>query len=151
MQDLQTSITWKQCANLPTRLSEGVTTVINDKVYCGGVTDDDDDKYIVYCYDPSWDKWTTLPPLPVKFFSLGQIGGELVAVGGQKNIGKERTNQVHTYDEQSQKWKQTIPPIPTARSSPGVLSFQLALVVAGEYTPSHSYKTTVEIFKSDTS
>ena len=27
--------------------------------------DDDDDEYIVYCYDPSQDKWTTLPPLSV--------------------------------------------------------------------------------------
>ena len=42
-------------------------------------------------------------------------------------------------------------PTATCRLSPGVLSFQLALVVAGGYTPSHSYKTTVEIFKSDTS
>ena len=77
-------------------------------------TDDDDDEYIVYCYDPSQDQWTTLPPLPVRFVGLGQIGGELVAVGGQEKIGKERTNQVHTYyyDEQSQKWKQTIPPMP---------------------------------------
>ena len=36
LQVLQASITWKQCANLPTEYSSGVTTVINDKVYCGG-------------------------------------------------------------------------------------------------------------------
>ena len=41
----------------------------------------DDDNYIVYCYDPSYDKWTTLPPLPVKFFGLGQVKSKLVAFG----------------------------------------------------------------------
>ena len=55
-------------------------------------------------------------------------------------------------DERSKKWKQTIPPMPTARHSPGVLSLQSALVVAGGYTLSSPYYTAaVEIFKPDTS
>ena len=53
------------------------------------------------------------------------------------------------YDERSQKWKQTIPPMPTARWSPGVLSLQSALVVAGG--AAFIYIDTVEIFKPDTS
>ena len=48
-------------------------------------------------------------------------------------------------------WKQTILPMPTAaaRHSPGVLSLQSALVVAGGDTLSYSYTTAVEIFKPD--
>ena len=111
------------------------------------MADDENDKYIVYCYDPSQDKWTTLPPLPVKWFGLGQINGKLVAVGGRKKSDRKVTNEVYTYDERLQKWKQTIPPMPTARSSPGVLSLQSALVVAG----GSSYTAAVEIFKPDTS
>ena len=110
---------------------------------------DENEKYIIYCYDPSQDKWTTLPPLPVKRFGLGQVNGKLVAVGGNKKI--VITNEVHTYDERLRKWKQTIPPMPTARHSPGVLSLQSALVVAGGssyYT--FSYTAAVEIFKPDT-
>ena len=145
-QVLQASITRKQCANLPIGLNEGVTTVINGKVYCGGDTVDDDDDYIIYCYDPSQDKWTTLPPLPVRYFGLGQVNGKLyiVAVGGQKKIDEEATSKVHTYDERSRKWKQTIPLMPTARSFPGVLSLQSELVVAGGYPP---HTAAVEIFK----
>jgi N-acetylneuraminic acid mutarotase len=127
-----------------------VTTVINGKVYCGGDTDSDDD-YIVYCYDPSQDKWTTLPPLPVGWFGLGQVNGKLVAIGGEEKIDKEETNKVHTYDERSRKWKQTIPPMPTARDSSGVLSLRSALAVAGGNTPSQTCTTAVEIFKPDTS
>ena len=55
------------------------------------------------------------------------------------------------YDEQSQKWEQTIPPMPTARWSPGVLSLQSALAVAGGCTSSTTFTAAVEIFKPDTS
>ena len=60
-----------------------------------------------------------------------------------------KTNDVYMYDERSQKWKQTIPPMPTARRYPGVLSLQSALVVAGGLAL--SYVDAIEIFKPDTS
>ena len=138
-------------------MSSAQTTVINGKVYCGGGgTDDDDDdnEYVVYCYDPSQDNWTTLPPLPVIYFGLGQVNGKVVAVGGWKRSDGRSTNEVYTYDERSRKWKQTIPPMPTARYSPGVFSLQSALVVAaGGDTSDEEYTDVyvVEIFKSDTS
>ena len=79
-------------------------------------------------------------------FGLGQVNGKLVAVGGEKS-GVNRISEVYTYDERSRKWKHTIPPMPTARHSPGVLSLQSALVVIG----GSSYTPAVEIFKPDTS
>ena len=108
------------------------------------------DNHIIYCYDPSQDKWTTLPPLPVRYFGLGQVNGKLVAVGGQKS-GGQTSSEVYTYDERSRKWKQTIPPMPTARWFPGVLSLQSALVVAGGNRVYGIYTDAVEIFKPDTS
>ena len=106
--------------------------------------------YTVYCYDPSQHKWIILPPLPIRYFGLGQVNSKLVAVGGVKN-GKAPSNDVYTlYDDGSRKWKQKIPPMPTARYAPGVLSLQSALVVAGGFT-SLSYTAAVEIFKPDTS
>ena len=110
----------------------------------------DSDNYIIYCYDPSQDKWTTLPPLPVKWCGLGLVNGKLVTVGGRKRDYSE-TNDVYTYDERLRKWKQTIPPMPTARHSPGVLNLQSALVVAGGDTGFLEYISAVEIFKPDTS
>ena len=114
---------------------------------------DDDDKFNVYCYDPPQDNWTTLPPLPVKYFGLGQVSGKLVAVGGVKrsNINNTKTNEVSTYDERSKKWKKTIPPMPMAKHSPGVLSLQSALVVAGGSVDEEQCTDAVEIFKPDTS
>ena len=101
LQAPQASLTWNECAKLPTQFSIGKAAFINGKVYCGGVwSDNDDDEYIVYCYDPSQNKWTTLPPLPVKWFGLGQIDGKLVTVGGKKNEHRA-TNEVYTFEERS--------------------------------------------------
>ena len=128
-----------------------MTTVINGKVYYGGGQTDEKDThhmYIVYCYDPLQDEWTTLPPLPVRWFGLGQVNGELVAVGGWRK--SDAMDNVYTYDDKSQKWKQTIPPMPTAKWSISVLSLQSALLVAGGITQS-LYTAAVEIFKPDTS
>ena len=83
-----------------------------------------------------------------QFFGLGQVNGKLVAVGGEKKSCESAAN-VYTYDEQSRKWKQTIPPMPTARRSLGVLSLQSALVVAGGYELWTMIKSTLEIFKPD--
>ena len=106
------------------------------------------DSYTIYCYDPSQDKWTTLPPLPIGGFGLGQVNGTLVAVGGKKS-GGQTSSEVYTYDERSQKWKQTIPPMPTARRYPGVLSLQSALIVAGGVRL--LFISAVEVFRLDTS
>ena len=174
------TLTWSKIGANPKYLEGGNSVVINSKVYCrGGWTED----YIVYCYDPSQDNWTTLPPLPVKWFGLGQVNGKLVAIGGAKSVSFNTStplsylssNTILTYDEQSMKWEQNIPPMPTARRLPGVLSLQSALVVAGgAYYPKiesrtfidrvnafaiqsgyiqikEKYTNVVEIFKPDTS
>ena len=149
------SFKWKRCMDLPIKLNFLKSTTINGKVYCGGgQTDDDDDDeymYIVYCYDPSQDNWTTLPPLPVRYFGLGQVNGELVAVGGMKKSNERVTNEVFTYNVALRKWMRRVPSMLTARHSPGVLSLQSALVVAGGDPSSEEYTDVVEIFKADTS
>ena len=149
------SFKWKRCMDLPIKASFLKSTIINGKVYCGGGQtdkddDDDDAEYIVYCYDPSQDNWTTLPPLPVCYFSLGQVNGKLVAVGGVKSDGWQ-SNEVFTYNVVFRKWMRRIPSMLTARDSPGVLSLQSALVVAGGDTSSEEHTDVVEIFKADTS
>lgn len=152
---MQASINWKQCADLPTKLSSGKCTVIDGKVYCGGgmTANDDENKYIVFCYDPVGDKWTTLPPLPVRYFGLGQVGGKLVAVGGMRK-DRKRSNEVFTFDERSKKWKQTISAMPTPRHAPSTLSLQspdTLLIVAGGGGTSGQDTDAVEVYKAGTS
>ena len=125
--------------------------VIDGKVYCGGgKTDINKDMYTIYCYDPSQDNWSSLPPLPVRLFGLGEIGGKLVAVGGNRKSDGKISDVVYTY-ESSLQWKQVIPPMPTARWFPGILSNSLALIVVGGFTPPGININIVEIFQHNTS
>ena len=138
---------------MPTDLAEGQSVVIGSKTYCGGNAGTTDE-YVVYCYDPQRDKWSTLPPLSVRYFGLGQIDGELVAIGGVKKGADVPTNEVHVYDAALERWKQIITAeMPSIRAFPSVVSLQLGLIVAGGLIELYDddYTDVVEIFQADTS
>ena len=145
-QPIQVGIDWEHCADLPFAIAAGQSTVINGKVYFGGgITDIDDKRYLVHCYSPTENQWTTLPPLPVKWFGLGQINGKLVAVGGVK---KDKKKQATVYVFDSHKWKSTlIPPMEVARTFPAASSLSKLLVVAGGNKEGGHNTSTVEIFQ----
>ena len=76
-----------------------------------------------------------------------------MAVGGEKKRKNNRhitTKEVYTYDELSEKWQQTIPSMPTARYSPGVLSLKSVLFVVGGARSLGNYTDKVEIIRADT-
>ena len=151
-QVLQASITWKCCTVLPDKLCYASTTIIGDKVYCRiGQTCPPGDEYVVNSYDHTQDKCSTLPPLPVRFFGLGNVDGNLVAVGGLKKADDKPTDGVYTYDGQSRKWRKRIPHMPTARGFPSILSLESAIVVAGGVADDYTHIDAVEVFITDTS
>ncbi len=129
-------------------MSRGKAVTINDKVYYGGGFDDDD--YCVHCYELPQDVWSTLPRLPVCYFGLGEVKGELVAVGGMGS-SCSRSNVVHVFNKGRNNWKRSIPPMPTVRDSPAVVSLPTHLVVAGGDMGSGDYTDNVEIYNVSTS
>ena len=132
------------------KMNVGRAVTINGKVYYGGgICDYDDDECCVRCYDPPQDVWSTLPRLPVYYFGLGQVKGELVAVGGMDS-SRSRSNVVHVFNK-GRNWKLTIPPMPTARDSPAVVSLPTHLVVAGGVLDYGPYTDNVEIYNISTS
>ncbi|XP_064385489.1 serine/threonine-protein kinase dst1-like isoform X2 [Halichondria panicea] len=148
-QYLQVQLSCSQCSEAPVKMFGGLAVTINGKVYYGGgVCDDDDDEYCVHCYDSLQDVWSTLPRLPVCYFDLGEVNGQLVVVGGKDSSGS-RSNVVHVFNK-GRNWKQTIPPMPTARISPAVVSLPTHLVVAGGVV-SGDYTDNVEIYNISTS
>ncbi len=130
-------------------MSGGLAITINGKVYYGGGACDDDDECCVHCYDPPQDVWSTLPRLPVRYFGLGEVKGELVVVGGMDS-SLSRYNVVHVFNK-GRNWKRTIPPMPTARASPAVVSLPTHLVVAGGDMGSSDFTDSVEIYNISTS
>ena len=139
---------WKSCANLPDVLSKGVATDIDGCIYCY-FEGYDKYSYLIYCYDPAQDIWTTLPPLPVRWIGLGQINEKLVTVGGITRDKQTVTDKLYTYNKVSRTWKQTFPPMPTARRSPCVLQIQSAFLTVGGVKEDNMFTNTVEILKLD--
>ena len=129
------------------------TVVIRDRVYCGSIPDEADDDYRVFCYSPSEDTWNTLPACEVRWFGLGQVRGKLVTVGGLKKFDSEVTDEVYEFDEVTQSWEQSLPPMPTARFSPAILSHHSTLIVAGGRIGFTNLTRTsvVEVFREITS
>ena len=134
-------------------MDEAQTVVIRDRVrdrvYCGGGGSTPSEQYRIFRYNSSENIWNDLPPCDVQFFGLGQVRGKLVTVGGMKSDDSV-TNEVQEFDEATNSWeKHSIPPMPTARFSPAVLSHHSTLTVAGGYA--HNCISDVEIFKEETS
>ncbi len=125
----------------------GHAVSINGKVYYGGgICDDNGDQNRVYCYYLARDLWSTLPKLPVCYFGLGVVKSELVVVGGRDQSGSV-SNAVHVLAN-GKNWRRSIPPMPTARRFPVVISLPTHLVVAGGN--SSDFTNIVEIYNIST-
>ena len=124
--------------------------VIGGVLYVGGgQTDNDDSNHRVYKYNRVNDEWSSLPRCPVKYFGIGQLDDNLVIVGGKHPNGN-LAREVFLFEEESQQWNGTIiPPMPTPRRRPCVVSCELGIAVCGGQGPVRSVAT-VEVFKTET-
>ena len=125
--------------------------VIRGIVYIGGgYTRSYDDGYLIQQYSPTDDRWYTLPPAPVDYFGMGDLNGQLVIVGGKTRQGVV-TGKVHTLNSSTQKWVESIAPMPTARDSPAVFSQPSCLTVVGGGDQHGTHLSDVEVFMPHTS
>ncbi len=104
---------------------------MNGKLYMSG--DDSNKTETVLGYSPNQDQWDELPPPPVNYFTVATLRGQLLVVGGidRRMSAQRRTNVILTFDESSQRWLQSLPPLPMAVSYPTVVEYQDHLIVAG--------------------
>ena len=131
-------------------VSEGGVTILDSDSDDDSDDDSNDDAYLIQQYSPTDDSWSTLPPALVRLFAMGELNGQLVIVGGVTRqdvvIGK-----VQTFDSSSQKWEESIPPMPTARYSPAVFSQPSCLTVVGGADQHEKKLSNVEVFIPQTS
>ena len=108
------------------------------------------DGYLIQQYSPTDDTWHTLPPAPVYYFGMGELNGQLVIVGGRTRQ-YDVTGKVHILNSSTQKWVESIAPMPTARSRPAVFSQPSCLIVVGGGDQRGTHLSDVEIFMPHTS
>ena len=124
------------------------SVVIGNKVYVGGGnTGDGETDSLVFEYSPLEDKWSYLPPAPVTLFGLGQLLGELIIVGGkvQQNV----YNCVYVFDRFTRRWKDSLPPLGTARYVPTCISLSYALLVSGGLSEDNKVLSSIEMIDCD--
>ena len=102
----------------------------------------------VYKYETRSDKWSVLSPCSVDCFGIGQLSGKLVTVGGCD--GNAIVADVYTYEEETQQWEKSIPPMPTPRKFPCVVTYHSSIAVCGGWTTSGKTNV-IELFNSETS
>ena len=128
---------FKRCANLPTALAKFSCVVIDDVVYVGGCGQ----SKVIYSYTEN--QWSGLPACPVMCFGLGKLFGRVLTVGGIAS--KKLTADVHMFSKESREWVKGIPPMPTARFYPTVVSHESAIAACGGISATDK----VEVFKND--
>jgi hypothetical protein len=84
---------------------------IKDSVFVGGGFRTKDSSPAIFEYRVTKDEWNTLPQCPVLHQGLATLNGELISVGGKNPKGV--TNSVYTLRDG--RWKDILPPVPTAR------------------------------------
>ena len=95
-------------------------------------------------YETRSDKWSVLPSCPAEWFGLGQLSGKLVTVGGRDGRGAA-VNHVYTYVQETQQWEKSIPPMPTPRWWPTVITYNSSIAVCG----GRGGDRVVEVFNSE--
>lgn len=112
--------------------------------------------YKILKYNSTGDKWSPITDCPVVGFGMVEYNGKLTLVGGayESSTGSSSspfalTNDVHVLDEDRNKWKKTIPPMPTARLLPTTMRYESRIVTCGGIVLDESHDicvSTVEVF-----
>ena len=110
-----TTLQWLRGADAPVKFRNEQAVVMGESVYVGGgVTEHKIHEY-------SWRRgvWSTLPECPVMWFGLTQFADRLTTVGGRAPFAIGR---IYQFVNESQRWQESLPPMPTARWSVTVVA-----------------------------
>ena len=135
---------WKDRGKAPQELARGAAVVDGNVAYFMHRNHPN----WVCSYDSSTGMWSELPNFPNENSSLAIVKGLLTAIGGDKNSVPD--NKLLTIpNDNSEKWVEQFPPMPTKRSHAAVVSTKDNLIVAGGKSES-SQLDTVEVMAVDT-
>lgn len=112
-----THLTWSYGEDIPTKRSEVSGTVLDNKVYIIGGSDDKGQTDLVDVYDPETNKWAVASPLPKKLdhTASAAYNGKIYVVGGFESTGAP-SDSLFIYDPLADKWERG-KDMPTARGA----------------------------------
>ena len=118
--------------DMPIKAESFAATIHNSKVYISALYIDGNDKPIfpVLVYSTNELKWSTLPEQQ-RGAAIAVLNNHVTLIGGQDVSTGKVTNTLSTWYEEEGRWKQVLPPMPTGRVRPAVISHDNLLLVTG--------------------
>ena len=103
------------------------------KIYIGGgiASRNSGAPDIIQVIDSTTQQVSQLPSCPVKHFALVSIDNQIVTVGGKAKLDDQVTNQLYCWNEATQQWEQSLPPMSTPRYFHTSVVWNNHLIVCG--------------------
>ena len=121
------NIKWEEGAPASVGHANHTAVWLNGLVYVGGGIGTGGSLYIINCYDPVNNSWSSPINTPYCFFAMTTLNNKLLIAGGRDNSWKS-TNQILTMDAgQLKNYTKMI----TARSSATATGHQGMLIITG--------------------
>ena len=118
--------------NMPMGATSNAATIRNSKVYISAFYKDGNGKLVspVLVYSTNELKWSTLPEQQ-HGAAIAVLNNHVTLIRGRDVSTGKITNTLSTWFEEEGQWKQVLPPIPTVRVFPAVISHANLLLVTG--------------------
>ena len=118
--------------NMPMGAVSYAATTHNSKVYINAMYEEESGKVVhpVLVYSTDEHKWNTLPEQQLGS-AIEVVNNHITLIGGHNASTREVTNTLSTWYEEESQWKQVLPPLPTRRLCPTVISHDNLLLVTG--------------------
>ena len=107
-------------------------TIHNSKVYISAAYKEESGKAVhpVLVYSTDELKWSTLPEQQ-RGSAIAVVNDHITLIGGRDVSTRKVTNTLSTWYEEESRWKQVLPPMPTRRVWPAIISHANLLLVTG--------------------
>ena len=92
----------------------------------------------------TWLRWGTLPEQK-PYAAIAVVNNQVILIGGQDVSTEKVTNTLSTWYEEEGRWKQVLPPMPTGRSCPAVISHDNLVLVTGGLAADDSVLNTTDV------
>ena len=118
--------------DMPMGAVPNAATIHNSKVYIRAFGRDGNGKLVfpVLVYSTNEHKWNTLPNQQ-NGAAIAVLNNHVTLMGGQDLSTEYVTNTLSTWYEEEGRWKQVLPPMPTALFCPAVICHANLLLVTG--------------------
>ena len=132
--------------DMPVGAASYYSTIHNDKVYIRASHRDESNQlvYPVLVYSTNEHKWSTLPEQRCSA-AIAVVKKHVTLIGGKDVSTGKATNTLSTWYEEEDRWKQVLPPMPTGRVSPALISYDNLLLVTGGAAEDDSILTTTNV------